>query len=65
MEMMKKQEELYRAQAQSVRNQAAAIKAQPKRKAVAFKIQERDIVKGIIMSEVLGAPRALKPYGRK
>ena len=65
MEMMKKQEELYRAQAQSVRNQAAAIKDQPERKAMAFKMQERDIVRGIIMSEVLGAPRALKPYGRK
>ncbi|MBW8348156.1 hypothetical protein K0H71_01705 [Bacillus sp. IITD106] len=61
MEELKAEEENHRAKVKVIKKIDDDIKHEQKPE---FQFQSNDILKGIVMSEVLGPPRALRPYDR-
>ncbi|MBS4194727.1 hypothetical protein [Lederbergia citri] len=61
MEELKAEEEKHRARVKVIKQSDQEIKHE---QIPEFQFQANDILKGIVMSEVLGSPRALRPYDR-
>lgn len=58
-EELKRKEERQRNKVSAVKQQVAS---KDKEQTVTFQLNSNDVVNGIIMSEILGAPRSRKPY---
>lgn len=61
LEKLKKEEENHRIKASKIKQVEQNNKHEP---SVGLQFQANDILKGVVMSEVLGPPRSLRPYGR-
>lgn len=59
LEELKRKEERQREKVSAVKQQVAS---KNKEQTVTFQLSSNDVVNGIIMSEILGAPRSRKPY---
>lgn len=57
---LNQEEKLQRKKVETIGSKVFPEKEQPE-----FNLQQKEIINGIIMSEVLGPPRARKPYTRK
>lgn len=64
MEELKKEAAAYKERARELHTKAEAVKEKKEQPHIEPFFQQNDIVKGIIMSEVLGPPRAKRRYGR-
>lgn len=61
LDELKKEEERFRARAKTIQKQAEHTEV---KKNELLQFHQEDIIKGIVMAEVLGPPRAKKPYRR-